>query len=98
MVLGSAVVTARMDPTAIMTALEFVLFATMVEPAIVVASAPSLVASEVTVSDERGGRDGGTISRRGPSPLDSAPERPEPLEDPRRRDREAPPRSESPDP
>jgi hypothetical protein len=47
-----------------------------------VASTPSLAALEVTASDERGARDGGTISRWGPSPVDSAPERPEPLGDP----------------
>jgi hypothetical protein len=39
-----------------------------------VPSAPSLAASEVTASDERGGEDGGTISRWGPSPLYSSPE------------------------
>jgi hypothetical protein len=97
MALGSTLVTTGMDPTAIMIAPKYVLSARMVEP-VVVASTPSLAASEVTVSDERGGGDKGTISRQGPSPLDSTPERPEPLEDPRRQDGEAPPRSKSPDP
>jgi hypothetical protein len=69
-----------------------------VEPTVIVASAPSLAAPKVIVSDERGGGDKGTISRRGPSPLDSALEQLEPLEDPRRQDGEAPPRSKSPDP
>jgi hypothetical protein len=53
-----------------------------VEPTVVVASAPSLAALKVIVSDERGGGDKGTISQRGPSPLDSTPEQLEPLEDP----------------
>jgi hypothetical protein len=98
MVLGSTPVTTEMDPTAIITALKSILSAGMVEPAVVVASTPSLAASKVTASDERGGGDKGTICRRGPSPLDSALERPEPLEDPRRQDGEAPQRSKSPDP
>jgi hypothetical protein len=71
-----------MDPIAIMTAPESVLFAGMAKPGTAVAPAPSLAASGVTVSDERGSRDGGTISQWGPSPLDSTLERPELLEDP----------------
>jgi hypothetical protein len=82
MVLGSTPLAAGMDPTTIMMVPESVLSAGMVELAATAALAPSLVATEVTISDERGGRDGGTISRRGPSALDSALERSKPLEDP----------------
>jgi hypothetical protein len=98
MILGSALAATGMDPTAIMMASESILSTGMAEPAATVASAPSLVASGVIVPDERGGQDRGTISQRGPSPLDSTPERLEPLEDPRRQHGEAPPRSESLDP
>jgi hypothetical protein len=71
-------------------ALESVLSVGMVEPATTVASTPSLAALEEAVPDERGGEDGGTISRRGQSPLDSIPEWPKPLKDPRRWDGAAP--------
>jgi hypothetical protein len=63
-----------MDPTTITTVLESILFVGMVKPAAAMASVPSLAAAEVTVPDERGGKDGETVSRQGPSPLDFAPE------------------------